>query len=106
MPLTVPYVFQAGDQLFSFATVAAGGFLTAPLFTIWASRPGCGMIARFGALPPLTLTGRSDSKVFEPVYWILIPVHFENSAHELFSESDSGLRIDPNIVTVLPLWPA
>jgi len=64
------------------------------------------MIARFGALPPLTLTGRSASKVFDPVYWTLIPVHLEKSAQEVFMESDSGLRIDPNIVTVDPLWPA
>jgi hypothetical protein len=64
------------------------------------------MIAKFGALPPLTFTGRSDSKVFDPVYWIVIPVHLEKSAQEVFRESDSGLRIDPNIVTVLPLWPA
>ena len=28
------------------------------------------------------------------------------SAHDLFRESDSGLRIDPNIVTVEPLCPA
>jgi hypothetical protein len=52
------------------------------------------------------LTGRSDSKVFDPVYWTLIPVHLEKSAQDLLRESDSGLRIDPNIVTVDPLWPA
>ncbi len=35
-----------------------------------------------------------------------MPVHLLNSAHELLSESDSGLRIEPNIVTVVPSWPA
>ncbi len=64
------------------------------------------MIARSGALPPLTFTGRSDSKVLDPVYWIVMPVHLEKSAHEALSELDSGLRIDPNMVTVEPLWPA
>ena len=32
-----------------------------------------------------------------------MPVQVWNSAHDLFSESDSGGRIEPNIVTVLPL---
>jgi hypothetical protein len=43
--------------------------------------------------------------VFDPVYLIVMPVHFWKSAHDVFSESDSGLRIEPNIVTVLPLCP-
>jgi hypothetical protein len=36
---------------------------------------------------------------------MVMPVHCSNSAHDLFSESDSGLRIEPNIVTVVPEWP-
>src|ERR1035437_1658134 len=35
-----------------------------------------------------------------------MPVHVWKSAHDLLSESDSGLKIDPNIVTVVPLCPA
>ena len=32
-----------------------------------------------------------------------MPVQLSNCAHDLLSESDSGGRIEPNIVTVLPL---
>jgi hypothetical protein len=39
----------------------------------------------------------------EPVNWIFTPVHFSKSAQDFSSESDSGLRIDEYIVTVLPL---
>lgn len=77
-----------------------------PVFTIWASTPGCGMIARSGALPPVTRTWICDSKSGEPSYEILIPVQELNSAQDFSSESDSGLRIEANIVTVFPELPA
>ena len=47
-------------------TVCCGGLTTLPVFTICWSRPGCGMIAKSGALPPLTRTGSWDSKSLEP----------------------------------------
>src|SRR6266545_5119523 len=35
-----------------------------------------------------------------------MPVHWLNSFQDFCSESDSGLMIDANIVTVVPEWPA
>src|SRR5262245_8946564 len=64
------------------------------------------MMARSGALPPLTRTGSWDSKSFAPSYEILMPVQSLNSFQDFWSESDSGLMIEANIVTVLPDCPA
>src|SRR5439155_8329040 len=68
--------------------------------------PDWGMIARFGALPPVTRTGSWDSKSFEPSYEMVIPVQDWNWAHDFCSESDSGEMIEANIVTFLPACPA
>ncbi len=35
-----------------------------------------------------------------------MPVHWLNSAQDFSRESDSGLMMDANIVTVVPEWPA
>ena len=63
------------------------------------------MIARSGGVAAVDLDRQVGLEVFEPVYLIVMPVHCSNCAQDFFSESDSGLRIEPNIVTV-PLAPA
>jgi hypothetical protein len=37
---------------------------------------------------------------------MVIPVHLVKSAHEVCSESDSGLMMDANMVTFVPECPA
>ena len=103
----MPYAFQALFQYLStLATVASLGLATLPVLTIFCSRPGWGMTARSGGLPPETRTGSCDSKSLEPSYEMVMPVHRLKSAHDFCSESDSGLMIDANMVTLVPAWPA
>ncbi len=97
------YCFHALFQYLStFAATASGAGMALPDLTIVVIRPGCGIQARSGAVPPCTRTFSCASKSFEPSYAIVMPVHRLNSAQDLFRESDSGEMIDPYPVTVVP----
>ena len=107
MPFTVAYCFHALFQYLStFDAVCAGAGTALPVLTICCRRPGCGIRAMSGAVPPWTRTGSCASKSLLPSYAILMPVQLLNSAHDFCSESDSGVWIDAYIETVLPECPA
>ncbi len=57
-------------------------------------------------MPPSTRTGSWASKSSAPSYAMVIPVHLLNSSQDFCNESDSGLMMDANMVTLVPECPA
>ena len=90
----MPYCFQSGMFLSTLATISGGASLTAPVATRVFSRPGCGMYAMSGALPPLTRTGSWASNSLEPSYLIVTPVQSSNGLYEAWCGASSGAVIE------------
>ena len=66
------------------------------------NRPGCGKIARSGAVPPSTSTRTCASNSCVPWYSMLMPVHDAKSAQDSLRASASTSMMVPYMLTVSP----